>query len=127
MRLITILGVLTSICAFSQAPDQDLFDEINNLRRKRNLPVLEYDTAYQGACGSWAKYISKHFGHSFYNRKDLGEAISIDLPRQDIVKDFMNSKPHKKTLMNRVAKRICIATYQPDPDGPIYTCIRTYR
>lgn len=124
------IGILLfglSVCANAQGKNEDLLNEINALRADKHLPALQYDTTVQASCDSWAKYISKRFGHSFYNRKDLGEAISTNFPRRDIIPDFMDSKPHKKTLMNRVAKRICIGTYQPDPSGPIYTCIRTYR
>lgn len=125
--IIAISFLITVYPAFSQGQNQDIFDEINALRQKRNLPALVYDSTYQGTCNEWAKYISKHFGHSFYNREDLGEALSINFPREDIIKDFMDSPPHKKTLMNRVAKRICISTYQAGPGMPIHTCIRTYR
>jgi uncharacterized protein YkwD len=125
--LIGIISVLVSLSGAAQGPNQDLFDEINTLRKQRRLPELEYDSQYQSTCDTWAKRLSKSFGHSFYNRKDIGEAICINFPSQDIVKDFMDSKPHKKTLMNRVARKICIGVYQVGPNDPIYVCIRTYR
>jgi uncharacterized protein YkwD len=125
LRIIFFLASISTL--FAQGDNKDLFDQINEFRKERHLPPLEYTQEYQGSCDNWAKYISKQYGHRFYNQRDLAEVVSIDYPRENIIPDFMDSKPHKKALMDRAARKVCIGIYQAGPNEEIYTCIRTYR
>ncbi|MGC3945344.1 MAG: hypothetical protein QM762_12660 [Chryseolinea sp.] len=129
--------LIVSTSAFSQDVRQQVFDELNAMRVTKHRAPLVYNASYQDDCDRWAAKLPKSFVHSGAKKK--GETISTILGNPDlIIPQFMLSEPHKKILMDKSAKEVCISVYEMPADTIVkknsveyvpkafYTVIRTY-
>lgn len=129
--------MLLATTSFAQSPAIEVFTALNKERADHGLPPLMYKSDKQRLCDAWAERISEDLIH---NNSDnyLGEAIGGGLVREMIIPLFLESEAHRRILMNRRAKSVCVAVYYVPESTKIdgssieyipaiyYTVIRTY-
>ena len=123
---------ITITSAFCQTVNQDLLTELNSLRKTQ----LVYADDQQISCDRWAKKISTSYIHASHGF--TGETIGAFIAVEQIIPAFMESKSHKKILLDKRVRRVAIGIYvvpestEVTKDGIIYnpktyyTVIRTY-
>jgi len=137
----TILFILIASQASAQAVlhhrVQSVVDEVNSYREKHHRKPLTYTIERQQQCDRWAVHISRSLYHNVSDKR-LGEVIGSFVTVESVVPLFMESQTHKKVLLDKNAKHICLSIYET-PDTVIvkknsveeiptlfHTVIRTY-
>jgi len=120
---------------------EEVLADLNRERAKRGMRKLEYLDKYQNSCNQWAERMARagklvHASNGF-----SGETITLaPLYLNSIIPIFMDSPPHKKVLMTRKMRGVCIGVCQSPwtkktdkkgettyfTPGILYTVIRVY-
>lgn len=131
--ILCLLFPISSLCQIiSPSVKQDLLAELNAIRKN----PLVYADDQQINCDRWAKKISTSYRHASHGF--TGETIGAFIAVEQIIPAFMESKAHKKILLDKRVSRVAVGVYvvpestEVTKDGIIYnpktyyTVIRTY-
>jgi len=87
--------------------------DLNRERAKRGMQKLEYLDKYQKSCDNWAERMAKANKLVHATNGFSGETITMSpLYLNSIIPIFMDSPPHKKVLMTRKMRGVCIGVCQ---------------
>jgi len=116
MRLLTCLFLLISTCVLSQSADE-FYTRLNKMRRNRLLPELTIDPKLEASSAAWIKKTKGKLMHDYSN--NYGEVLGRCV---DSIDCWMESKPHKKTMLRRKYRFVGYAIVEID--GIKVTCAR---
>jgi uncharacterized protein YkwD len=118
---------------------KQILEDLNRERAKRGLRKLTYIPRHQTSLDSWASHMAKK---GLYHAGDNEVISTSPLYLEEIIPGFMASKGHKKILMQRGVKGVCIGVCQTPminktkkthngeqtlyTPGILYTVIRVY-
>jgi hypothetical protein len=126
MKFFLSIGLVGIICQSSLAQVdtvrcKQMAKEINHFRiRNLRLP-LRYNTAYQAGCDEFISSLPNK--HAKLIPGQLGE---VYMGFGSELSAWRNSRPHRKILLNRKAKEICIGAFK-DKSGTYWYVGRTYQ
>lgn len=100
MKNFLFLFILASTCLHAQ----DFYTDLNRLRKARLLPQLTVDSTLVCQC---QKLMTKNKGKLVHSVTTYGEVLAIYT--DDVLDTWLNSKPHRRTLMGRKYRYIGMA------------------
>jgi hypothetical protein len=107
-----------AICAAQSLPpnQEHLFEETNQIRAEHSLPPLQWDNALAAAAGAHAALVAQNgqLSHQYPGESDLAarvaqagahfqsvaENIAMGPDTTAILNEWMNSPPHRATILN---------------------------
>lgn len=92
--LLTLLFLLFVTSSFAQMNDSTFYAQLNKIRKSRFKKELIVDPALEKSGHAWLIKIKDNLRHDYSNY--YGEVITFT---NDPVDAWMNSKPHKKTIL----------------------------
>jgi len=89
---------------------QNFYKELNAIRKENGISPAKRSLFLQVNSYLWArKCVNKYNSHLMHDRKGGFEVIAYNV---DPIEWWMNSKPHKKTLLNNRLKKVGYGQYK---------------